>query len=223
MTERFGDRFGGDLREDDAPDPRVDRAVREADRVRDVPRDGFALAVEVGREPDLVLVLRRGLELRDDLLRAGEDRVRRLKAFSVSTPSFEPGRSRTCPKDAFTLTGPSRSGWRYRTSVLAFVGDSTMTRWPPLGSGVRRGEPFLAVGFLRAGTFAFFAFAPLRRGFAAGFFLVVFWSVNVVLSSLKEARGRIRRPPGPWVQGLPRCKPSSHTPSAAGDTWPSSA
>src|SRR5437773_5530843 len=55
MLGRVGDRRGGDLVESDAPQ----LALRPADHIRQMPGDRLALAVEVGREPDV----RRGLRL----------------------------------------------------------------------------------------------------------------------------------------------------------------
>ena len=53
----------------------VDVGVRLPDLVGDVPRDGLALAIRVGRKQDPRRLLGRGFDLRDDLLLAVDDDV----------------------------------------------------------------------------------------------------------------------------------------------------
>ena len=75
ILERLEDRVPGDLVENDAPG----FLARELQHRRQVPGDGLALAVEVGREKDFVGVLGELLELRDDFAAVGDDDVVRGK------------------------------------------------------------------------------------------------------------------------------------------------
>src|SRR5690606_23535116 len=75
VLQRPLDRLARDLVEDHA----LDRHLR-LERLEEVPRDGLALAVLIGREVELVGVLERALELRDLLLLVGVDLVVRVEA-----------------------------------------------------------------------------------------------------------------------------------------------
>jgi hypothetical protein len=102
-------------------------ALRLLELLGDVPRDGLALAIGVGREQDFVGALGGGLQLLEDLLLAGDDLVRLLKAVLDVDPIFL-GRSLMCPFDATT----SYLAPRYFLIVFAFAGDSTITSVFPI-------------------------------------------------------------------------------------------
>ena len=68
-----------------------------------VPGDGFAFAIRVGRQNELVGALNGVRDLANNLLRAAVDLHFISKSCSGATePSFD-GKSRTCPNEAITL------------------------------------------------------------------------------------------------------------------------
>ena len=112
VLDRVLDGFAGDLVEHHP----LHRDAR-LEHLEEVPRDGLALAVLVGREVELAGVLERGLQLRDDLLLVvGHDVDRREVVVDVDAEPADlglghalgrelraPGRSRMCPTLAMTV------------------------------------------------------------------------------------------------------------------------
>ncbi len=73
MLHRLGDRGLGDGVEDDAADRLVLDQLLLLQHVEDVPGDGFALAIRVGGEDQLVGVLERIADVGEALARGGVD------------------------------------------------------------------------------------------------------------------------------------------------------
>ncbi len=85
LIQRREHTFLGDLVEHQAADL---LAVAGAELLREVPANGFTLAVGVGRDEDFCRLFCRGLQLGDDLLAAGDDFVRRLEPFVYCYPEL---------------------------------------------------------------------------------------------------------------------------------------
>jgi hypothetical protein len=91
-----------DLVEEHTPDRHAQRAALGADLSRYVLRDGFALAIGVGRDQDFSAVLRRVLDVGDRFFLPRIGTRSGVKPFSTSIPSFFSGKSMMWPTVART-------------------------------------------------------------------------------------------------------------------------
>jgi len=174
-----------DLVEEHALDIRVGRP----NLFSDMPGDGLALAVGVGRQQDLLRPLGRALISAITFFLPSMTTYSGWKSCFTSMPMLALGRSLTCPTDALT-TKPAP---RYFLMVAALAGDSTITRVPL--------PPFLAaglavVGFLVLDGLAFFVAGPSVPDLT---FLLTATSIHLVLVAWNPAN--------PAVQfGLDQCR-----------------
>ena len=191
VRDRVVDRLAGDLVEHHA----LDRHLGP-EHLDEVPRDGLALAVLVGREVELVGALQRAPQLGDDVLlaprgrrtRAGSGRRRRRRAGALRVVTF------------WALLRSAAGRGRGRRSASTVKSRRGSPRWCRPWSSTRRSRGIWARGGPRAGGRIG---APQcgRRSAWEGVSASDSDAADVPLST----RGRCQERPGPAVYPAPSC------------------